>query len=217
MREQHFGIAEGESYRQARQPGLSLEEHYAKGIFPAMHDRTAAFPGGESLVDVAARAEQVIDDIIVPKIVRAAEGKQNVTHVAIVSHGLFLAELVAALVKRGGEESALAREYRGLWNTAWTRVTADLMVGYLTMRHRLLTTAHPQEPWPRGGQEDMQGEVQESVPVGLDRPTLCVRITHTNQYQHLQGLVRTKNLLLSAQQLIALADKAEGRNWERYV
>ena len=63
------------------------------------------------------------------------EGKEDV-HVALVSHGLCISELVSALVgldyeRRSKGQEVPDRQYAGLRNTAWTRATIELAVGFL--------------------------------------------------------------------------------------
>ncbi|KAF8645178.1 hypothetical protein AX16_008005 [Volvariella volvacea WC 439] len=164
LREQHFGIGEGKPYTVAREPGLSLDDHYAQGKFPSPRSRTGRFPEGESLEDVAVRAEQVIDDLLIPELVHAFEENQD-ANLAIISHGLFLGELLAALVKRRGGIPNM-QEYRGLRNTAWSRVVVRFQEG--------------------------------EQPLTLNRARLRVHITHTNQYSHLNNLVRQKGGIGSA-------------------
>lgn len=118
LREQNFGAAEGKPWKAARQPRMSLEEHYAKGIFPMQRTRNDKFPEGESLYDVALRAERVIDEILFPYFFTD-------THIAVASHGLFIKELLHALLKRnkdGVDHASLEQIQYGLRNTAWTRV-----------------------------------------------------------------------------------------------
>lgn len=100
LREQHFGIAEGHPWVWDEKPGMTLEEHYAQDLWPALRDRTSKFPEGESLEDVAVRATRAVDELIMPQVRLAAkEGKKNV-HIAIVSHGLCISELVPALLQK---------------------------------------------------------------------------------------------------------------------
>jgi broad specificity phosphatase PhoE len=122
LREQNFGAGEGKKIS-AKDRELSLSEHYARGKFPIIQSRTEKFPGGESLEDVAKRADNVIDEILLPYVWQEFEGGAPMT-VAIVSHGLFIAELVTRLLKRGNKDldGTEARNLRGLKNTAFTKV-----------------------------------------------------------------------------------------------
>lgn len=119
IREQHFGEAEGQPF----------------GMYPhARKDRTAKFPDGESLTDVEKRAEEVLEEILLPYVWRERtneEGGEGEMHVAVVSHGIFLRELISAIMRRGvstGSDYNFVQQegYRGMRNTAWTRVTVQV-------------------------------------------------------------------------------------------
>lgn len=123
LREQNYGSGEGKRWDSPRNPRLTLEEHFEKGIYPALHGRSERFPGGESLDDLARRAENAIDEILMPYV--GDKGSEE-TNIAVVSHGLFLGELIAALVKRGNGSQAAgrtvrARDFQGMKNTGWTK------------------------------------------------------------------------------------------------
>ncbi|THV06433.1 phosphoglycerate mutase-like protein [Dendrothele bispora CBS 962.96] len=117
LREISFGEADGKPYVAELTPGLSLEDHFDQGIFPHIRNRIDRFPGGESKDDLARRAESVVQKLVIPII----EGTPN-AHVAIVSHGVFLRELLYALHRRNG---SLA-EYKYLEPTAWTEMEIEI-------------------------------------------------------------------------------------------
>ncbi|EKM79474.1 hypothetical protein AGABI1DRAFT_120868 [Agaricus bisporus var. burnettii JB137-S8] len=121
LREQHYGSAEGKGWHSARNPRLALEDHFEINSYPALHGRSERFPGGESLDDLAERAERVIDEILTPYIIREDHEE---TYVAVASHGTFLSELIAALVRRDASLKAAvqARDFRGMRNTGWSNV-----------------------------------------------------------------------------------------------
>lgn len=102
---------------------------YARGIYPWFNDRESKFPNGESLDDLQERAERAVNDIAVPYIWRAAL-KGESAHIAIVSHGLCISELVAALVRKdtGLNKKATGHQWTGLRNTAWTRLEIGVSV-----------------------------------------------------------------------------------------
>ena len=126
IREQYFGEAEGNPWTYKREKSLSLEEHFAKGIYPVLFGADEHFPGGESMNMVAVRAGQAIDELVMPRVWRAVkEGKKSV-HIALVSHGLCISQLILQLLKKGTEFTD--GDYKGLQNTAWTRVTVDVKV-----------------------------------------------------------------------------------------
>ncbi|GLB38344.1 putative phosphoglycerate mutase-like protein [Lyophyllum shimeji] len=121
LREQNFGRGEGQPYHVRKEPGLSLAEHIAKGKYPATHKRSQRFPDGESLDDVARRADQVVRDILLPYVSKAVEEGTHGIHVVVVSHGIFIGELIASLLRLGGGKTETS--YRGLRNTGRVLVT----------------------------------------------------------------------------------------------
>ncbi|KAH9480419.1 2,3-bisphosphoglycerate-dependent phosphoglycerate mutase [Psilocybe cubensis] len=126
LREQSFGAGEGRPFGK-KEKGLSLVAHYAKGKFPALHTRQQKFPGGESLDEMALRAEAVIDGVMRLELLKeGAEGKPRT--VAVFSHGLFIGELVAAITRRDVEYQGNIdiRDLRGMRNTGWTRLEVSL-------------------------------------------------------------------------------------------
>ncbi|THU96846.1 phosphoglycerate mutase-like protein [Dendrothele bispora CBS 962.96] len=135
LREISFGDADGKPYVAEAEPGKTLKELYSQNIFPHIRDRIGRFPNGESKDDVARRAERVIQKLIIP-IVKGEEecikkkrdqgvsGSAPDARVAIVSHGVFLRELLYALHRRNG---SLA-EYKYLETTGWTEVKIQLKV-----------------------------------------------------------------------------------------
>jgi len=137
LREQKYGSGEGKRWDGRRIPGLAMDEHYKRGVYPALQSRLEKFPGGESLNEVAERAEEVIDHILGPYIWDETCDK---VHIVIVSHGIFLAELIAALVQRQNTQrtsKVQPRDFRGMRNTAWTKVRVTDQVSNLT------------QSWPR--------------------------------------------------------------------
>lgn len=128
LREQCFGDAEGNSWLMHRIPNKSLDDHFRDGQYPILFNRNDRFPNGESLNDLAARAERSVDDLVLkPYLARAISLDVENVHVAVVSHGLCISELVLALLKRN-DGGAPTEDYRGLLNTAWTRVTVQVKV-----------------------------------------------------------------------------------------
>ena len=128
IREQHFGQAEGHKWLLEDPPGLTQEECYARNLWPVLHERWQKFPDGESLDDLAARAAQAIEQIVMPYVVKAArEGKKGL-HIALVSHGLCISELIPALLKKDVSGRHPGHHFRGMLNTAWTRITVDVKV-----------------------------------------------------------------------------------------
>ena len=179
LREQYFGAGEGKKICQ-KERNLTLSHHYAKGKFPAIYTRTEKFPGGESLDDMTKRVDCTIDDILLPYVRQEAEGSTPMT-VAIVSHGIFIAELISRLVKRDGayQDATLnARSLRGLKNTAWTKVQVTFKVCChllcsLTMVDQLIR----QKADSLTHQDNIQS------------PSLVVKVMAVNQCSHLANLV----------------------------
>jgi broad specificity phosphatase PhoE len=131
LREQYFGVAEGTSYKSQRSRDLTLAQHYAKGVFPAVYGRSERFPGGESKNDVAARARRFVQEVLMPYVRQEEEGKEGL-HIAIVSHGLMIPELISILwrmdKKPVSQETELRSNLRGMRNTGWTRIEFGLQV-----------------------------------------------------------------------------------------
>lgn len=106
-------------------PGLTLEQHYEQGVYPVLHGRSEKFPEGESLDDLTTRADKAAEEIMMPHIQAAIKSGERGVHVAIVSHGLCISQLIPALLRRGARGDP-GRHYKGLLNTAWSRVTVEL-------------------------------------------------------------------------------------------
>ncbi len=132
LREQNFGRAEGihSSLGIVGYPGLTWEENAARGVYLAMYDDDDRFPEGESIKDLAERARSALANFVLPHVWQAAkEGKTGI-HIAIVSHGLCINELISDLLKRSAKKLEGRKiEYSHLWNTSWTRVVIDIEVG----------------------------------------------------------------------------------------
>lgn len=77
---------------------------------------------------------------MVPIIRDVLKEKKGDIHIALVSHGLCISELVAALAALDFERRSKGQEvsggrYAGLLNTAWTRATVDLAVRVVLTEH----------------------------------------------------------------------------------
>ncbi|PPQ70019.1 LOW QUALITY PROTEIN: hypothetical protein CVT26_013307 [Gymnopilus dilepis] len=163
LREQYFGAGEGKKICKVEK-NLTLQAHYAQGKFPAVHTRDGTFPGGESLNDVARRAEKVIDTLLLQHLLQEKEGgKERV--VAVFSHGIFIAELIAAIIRRDKDFATRCnvdvRNLRGLSNTGWTRLEVAL-----------------------------KGNSESSL--SGTKPEFCVRVNGANRTPHLANLERQK-------------------------
>ncbi|KAG6877089.1 hypothetical protein C0993_010325 [Termitomyces sp. T159_Od127] len=118
LREQHFGCAEGNSWALDVPPGETRESMIAKGVYPVPLLRSDKFEGGESLDDLAVRAEEAVRACVLPHV-----GKGDV-HVALASHGLCISEMVNAILRLDPKADHEGK-YTGLLNTAWTRITVE--------------------------------------------------------------------------------------------
>ncbi|KAL4263621.1 Histidine phosphatase superfamily protein [Pleurotus pulmonarius] len=107
LREQNFGIAEGNPWAFRNDFEKSLQEHYDEGIFPVLFERHEKFPGGESRDDVARRCEEAIRETVLSHLPEHG-GEEGEFHVAVASHGVCIDQV--------------SDTYAGLRNTAWTRV-----------------------------------------------------------------------------------------------
>ncbi|KAK0487687.1 phosphoglycerate mutase-like protein [Armillaria novae-zelandiae] len=125
LREQHFGVAEGKPYSRSR-PDVVSSDLYAQGIYPSPRNRDESFPGGESRSDLRRRAEQAVDEILLPYVWHSAREGNPGVRVALISHGLFIKELIAAFVARDAQGETTDLYYKGLRNTAWARMTVEV-------------------------------------------------------------------------------------------
>jgi len=125
LREQSFGEAEGKPWTMSVDPDKSMAELFSEGKYPILTHRSEKFPQGESLDDLGQRADRAIQGLVMPHVWRAKEEGAKEVKLAIVSHGLCVSELIPALLKRGVKSGPMVN-YRGLQNTAWTRVTVTV-------------------------------------------------------------------------------------------
>ncbi|CAK5261832.1 unnamed protein product [Mycena citricolor] len=123
LREQYFGIAEGNRWLVRIPSDQTREQLYEQKLFPVFRSRHEKFPEGESLDDLAERADEAVKLFILPHIKKGTN-----VRVAIASHGLCISELVAALL-RLDSDSKRDVSYAGLLNTAWTRAVDTSFTG----------------------------------------------------------------------------------------
>ncbi|KAI9573524.1 histidine phosphatase superfamily [Boletus coccyginus] len=168
LREQCFGDAEGHPYLMRRIPGKSLNDHFKDGRYPLLFNRDERFPNGESVDDLTIRAERSINDLVLkPYLSRAISSGFEDVHIAVVSHGLCIGELIRALLKRN-DGGLPARDYRGLQNTAWTRVTIQVK---------------PDTQVPQ-----VTDELE-------NLPPLIITVTDVNRHEHTTNVKRQKGII----------------------
>ncbi|KAG8678031.1 hypothetical protein FRC12_012282 [Ceratobasidium sp. 428] len=109
LREQHFGDAEGQMWMSAG-------------------GRGGKFHNGESLDDVARRADRFFEEHLAPIIIDSRGKPPGEINVFVVSHSVTIAENLEALARRSVrmESAEEAGEAVGLFNTAWTKVAIGL-------------------------------------------------------------------------------------------
>lgn len=109
---------------------LSREELYARGVYPVISNREDRFPNGESLKDLQVRAERAVAELIIPNVWESARSGKDL-HIAVVSHGLCISELIGAVLrtdKDAATSGAGGKRWTGMLNTSWTRVTVEIPV-----------------------------------------------------------------------------------------
>ncbi|KAG2135085.1 phosphoglycerate mutase-like protein [Suillus clintonianus] len=125
IKEQNFGVAEGKSWCfPDHGTPKSLAEYMDEGKYPTPRPGEC-FTDGESDEDLAARAMQAVDEVIMPH-VRGAARAGRVEHIALVSHGIYIGALICALLKRDSRNVVPTHEYTGMQNTAWARVVITI-------------------------------------------------------------------------------------------
>ncbi|KAG1775107.1 phosphoglycerate mutase-like protein, partial [Suillus placidus] len=125
IKEQNFGVAEGKPWCfPDNRTSKSLSEYMSEGRYPTPRPGER-FTDGESDEDLAARAMQAVNEVIMPH-VRSAARAGRAEHIALVSHGLCIGALIRALLTRDSSKVAPTREYTGMQNTAWARVVIKM-------------------------------------------------------------------------------------------
>ena len=100
----------------------------AQGTFSKIDTRTHRFPEGESMDDLARRAEQALRECVLSHFAEyVGGGCKDDVHIVVVSHGLCISEAVAALI-RLDPQADRTKSYKGLLNTAWTRTIISVRV-----------------------------------------------------------------------------------------
>lgn len=123
IREQHFGEAEGKPWM-----GGQGQSQWAQP-----EGRDGKFKDGESLNDVGRRGDEFFEKFLAPIVRQGAGKKAGEVNVVVVSHGIAIAETLGSLARRSVDvdTDGWGSGFRGLHNTAWTRVAIGLAVSRL--------------------------------------------------------------------------------------
>ncbi|KAJ1303459.1 hypothetical protein OPQ81_011647 [Rhizoctonia solani] len=186
VREQHFGEGEGKRWEEdewCQPPG-----------------RDGKFAGGESLNDVARRGDEFFEKHLAPIIRASVHKPAGEVNVVVVSHGICIAETLGALSRRCVyvDTNGWSGRFRGLNNTAWTRVSIGLADDeFLTDVPTLNGTQRSASITPDPGAV-LATRLEESAPppVQCDEtgpPSLRMKIIACNQHSHLDGVVRQQD------------------------
>jgi len=129
-----------------------------------LHGSDDKYPGGESMNELRQRAHRAITTIVLPHVWQAAkEGKTGV-HVAVVGHGLCIAQMISELLKMSATQAIGIMNYHGLQNTAWTRLVIDI----------------------ESAEDDQPTDVDK------EQLLLVVRVTDVNRHSHTDNIIRQK-------------------------
>lgn len=198
LKEQHFGSVEGQPWAASRSSSAAL--HYSRA------DR---YPDGESRDDVAARASRAVNHLLMPHIINGKGHLEHRSNVVIVSHGIFLSELIRELFGRRACGQNDPWRSSGLVNTGWTR----LVLGFEdeAASDEDASESGPEPAEAATGERTDQTQLVSSSRSGIDQPALSsqsvssafssrlsVRVVAVNQNPHLGGLKRQRGGIGSA-------------------
>ncbi|CUA74412.1 hypothetical protein RSOLAG22IIIB_11210 [Rhizoctonia solani] len=185
IREQHFGEGEGKRWGDdewCQPPG-----------------RDGKFQNGESLNDVAHRADRFIDTYLVPLIDQSVHKSAGEVNVVVVSHGICIAETLGALTRRCVyvDTNGWSGRFRGLHNTAWTRVLVGVANESLSETSTPNSTHSDPRLTPDPG-AILATKLEESAPPPAQcdesgPASLRMKIIACNQHNHLNGVVRQQD------------------------
>ncbi|KAF8685660.1 phosphoglycerate [Rhizoctonia solani] len=185
LREQHFGEGEGKPWGQAK--------------WDQPQGRDGKFSGGESLNDVARRGDRFYETYLAPIIKEAVGKAAGEVNVVVVSHGICIAETLGALGRRCVEvdTNGWSGKFRGLNNTAWTRVSIGLDGETLDEAPPSNGTESNHRLTPDPGAQ-IATKLEESAPPPekceeTGPPSLRMKIIACNQHSHLNGVVRQQD------------------------
>lgn len=105
--------------------------------------RDGKFKDGESLDDVGRRGDEFFEKFLAPIVREAAGKREGEVNVVVVSHGIAIAETLGSLVRHSVhvDNDGWGGGFRGLHNTAWTRVAIGLEVRRLDISYETNTKA----------------------------------------------------------------------------
>ncbi|KAF8318986.1 phosphoglycerate mutase-like protein, partial [Clavulina sp. PMI_390] len=126
LKEQFWGDAEGHPLTWEPPPPTKPDEDVdtdSSGKYAPLTSRTSRFPNGESSDDVARRVDRFISEFLIPHVLASLPDEEPPLNIFVVSHGIAIAELIGALLRRDPSVEEQAPEtWRGLVNTGWTRL-----------------------------------------------------------------------------------------------
>ncbi|EUC60274.1 histidine phosphatase family containing protein [Rhizoctonia solani AG-3 Rhs1AP] len=185
VREQHFGQGEGKQWGQ--------------GEWCQPSGRDGKFLDGESLNDVARRGDRFIETYLTRLIHESVNKPLGEVNVVVVSHGICIAETLGALTRRcvRVDTNGWTGRFRGLHNTAWTRVSLGVADESLSDTPISNGTDSNHRLTPDPGAV-LATKLEESAPPPLQcdqagPPLFSMKIIACNQHSHLNGVVRQKD------------------------
>ncbi|KAG8900709.1 hypothetical protein FRB99_005802 [Tulasnella sp. 403] len=213
IREQHFGVAEGHGWSgpiaSSSEPddptsnatgrfGV-IDPQSGKKIYPVQLGRTARFEDGESLDEVAARTGEAFDKFVMPYVRESVGKKLGEVNIMFVSHGIAVSESIGAIFARAANGAgADAGTWRGLRNTAWTRLVISMVGEKLEYDAEAMK---PKADTNVGNEaQDTGAQIAQAVedanpplsPTSGEGKEIVVEVVEVNQSSHLEGLVRQK-------------------------
>lgn len=185
LREQFFGSAEGHPWNEGP---YDSSVRANMGWEDSRQFRLAA--DGESLDDVAVRADAALRHFVAPHLIHAAKSEGD-HHIMIFAHGLFLSELMFAL-RRSSEPKLHFVKNTTYTNTGWSRVELNLLSPIpqvddtplaKDLTHPLVANNHA---------ISALGILPPPLRSTESTPTMSVKVLAFNQVEHLEGLVRQR-------------------------
>ncbi|KAG8693052.1 hypothetical protein FRC09_010780 [Ceratobasidium sp. 395] len=188
IREQGFGVGEGKPWNPA--PG-------SQWCLPSGRD--GKFENGESLNDVARRGDQFFEQHLAPILHEAKSKSMGEVNVVVVSHGIAIAETLGALVRRAVhvDRDGWSGGFRGLHNTAWTRVVIGLEDETLSETSDVEPdnsgSSTPADPAAIIATQLEQAAPPPVVCEEVGPPSIRMKIIACNQHGHLRGVIRQQD------------------------